>query len=126
MTGSVSAFAFGWRGAVLAAVVMSFPLMVRGHWLSAGGVDISLNRPPERAGRRALARFLTITWPLTPAGYYCWYGAGVRPFGEFWRLIITLLQYSGRPRTISAMYMDSDARRGRARRREAVRDFDCG
>ncbi|SUG84207.1 molybdenum transporter permease ModB [Salmonella enterica subsp. enterica] len=42
-------FAFSWRGAVLAAAVMSFPADGAGHSAGAGGGWISsLNRPPER------------------------------------------------------------------------------
>lgn len=41
-------FAFSWRGAVLAAAVMSFPLMVRAIRLALEGWISSLNRPPER------------------------------------------------------------------------------
>jgi molybdate transport system permease protein len=41
-------FAFSWRGAVLAAAVMSFPLMVRAIRLALEGVDSSSNRRPVR------------------------------------------------------------------------------
>ncbi len=41
-------FAFSWRGAVLAAAVMSFPLMVRAIRLALEGWISSSNRPPER------------------------------------------------------------------------------
>lgn len=58
-------FAFSWRGAVLAAAVMSFPLMVR-------------------AIRLALARFSDYHLTAYPAGHYCRYGAGVCPFA--WRI----------------------------------------
>lgn len=44
-------FAFSWRGAVLAAAVMSFPLMVRAIRLALEGVDIKLEaRPQEHWG----------------------------------------------------------------------------
>lgn len=37
-------FAFSWRGAVLAAAVMSFPLMVRAIRLALEGVDMKLEQ----------------------------------------------------------------------------------
>jgi molybdate transport system permease protein len=37
-------FAFSWRGAVLAAAVMSFPLMVRAIRLALEGVDVKLEQ----------------------------------------------------------------------------------
>ena len=42
--------AFNWKGAVLAAAVMSFPLLVRAVRLSLENVDQGLKRPPARWG----------------------------------------------------------------------------
>lgn len=77
-------FAFSWRGAVLAAAVMSFPLMVRAIRLALEGVDIKLEQAARNAGRRALARFSDYHLTAYPAGHYCRYGAGVCPFA--WRI----------------------------------------
>lgn len=43
-------FAFSWRGAVLAAAVMSFPLMVRAIRLALEGLMSNWNRPQEHWG----------------------------------------------------------------------------
>ncbi len=43
-------FAFSWRGAVLAAAVMSFPLMVRAIRLALEGVDVKLEQAARTTG----------------------------------------------------------------------------
>lgn len=43
-------FAFSWRGAVLAAAVMSFPLMVRAIRLALEGVDVKLEQAARTLG----------------------------------------------------------------------------
>lgn len=43
-------FAFSWRGAVLAAAVMSFPLMVRAIRLALEGVDMKLEQAARTLG----------------------------------------------------------------------------
>ena len=61
-------FAFSWRGAVLAAAVMSFPLMVRAIRLALEGVDIRLEQAARTLGAGRWRVFLTITLPLTLPG----------------------------------------------------------
>ncbi|SQB78628.1 molybdenum ABC transporter permease [Escherichia coli] len=58
-------FAFSWRGAVLAAAVMSFPLMVRAIRLALEGVDIKLEQAARTLGAGRWRVFFTITLPLT-------------------------------------------------------------
>jgi molybdate transport system permease protein len=60
-------FAFSWRGAVLAAAVMSFPLMVRAIRLALEGVDIKLAGGAYPRGG-PLAGVFHITLPLTLPG----------------------------------------------------------
>ena len=72
-------FAFSWRGAVLAAAVMSFPLMVRAIRLALEGVDMKLEQAARTLGAGRWRVFFTITLPLT-AGDYSWHGTGVCPF----------------------------------------------
>ena len=98
-------FAFSWRGAVLAAAVMSFPLMVRGYprrW--KGGYQTGTGRP--HAGCRALARLFTITLPLTLPGIIVGTVlAFARSLGEFGATITFVSNIPGETRTIpSAMY----------------------
>ncbi len=98
-------FAFSWRGAVLAAAVMSFPLMVRAIRLALeGGYQARTGR--QNAGRRALARFSDYHLTAYPAGHYCRYGAGVCPFAwRIWRDHYLCFNIPGETRTIpSAMY----------------------
>lgn len=61
-------FAFSWRGAVLAAAVMSFPLMVRAIRLALEGVDIKLEQAARTLGAGRWRVFFTITLPLTLPG----------------------------------------------------------
>lgn len=119
-------FAFSWRGAVLAAAVMSFPLMVRAIRLALEGVDIKLEQAARTLGA---GRWRVSDYHLTayPARHYCRYGAGVCPFAwRIWRDHYLCFQYSGRNphHTFRHVYFDSDAGRGE-RGGEAVRDFDC-
>ena len=74
-------FAFSWRGAVLAAAVMSFPLMVRAIRLALEGLMSNSNRPQEHWGR-ALARFLYYHVTADLTGNYCWYGTGFCSFSR--------------------------------------------
>ena len=61
-------FAFSWRGAVLAAAVMSFPLMVRAIRLALEGVDVKLEQAARTLGANRWRVFFTITLPLTLPG----------------------------------------------------------
>jgi hypothetical protein len=68
-------FAFSWRGAVLAAAVMSFPLMVRAIRLALEGVDTKLEQAARTLGAGRWRVFMTITLPLTLPGLLsapCW------------------------------------------------------
>ncbi|SQJ25529.1 molybdenum transporter permease ModB [Salmonella enterica subsp. enterica] len=120
-------FAFSWRGAVLAAAVMSFPLMVRAIRLALEGVDIKLEQAARTLGAGRWRVFLTITLPLTLPGIIVGTVlAFARSLGEFGRDHYLCFQYSGRNphHTFRYVYLDSDAWRGE-RGGEAVRDFDC-
>ncbi len=75
-------FAFSWRGAVLAAAVMSFPLMVRAIRLALEGVDVKLEQAARTLGGRALARFLYYHVTADLTGNYCWYGTGFCSFSR--------------------------------------------
>ena len=70
-------FAFSWRGAVLAAAVMSFPLMVRAIRLA---LETGTGR--KNTGGRALARFLYYHVTADLTGNYCWYGTGFCSFSR--------------------------------------------
>ncbi|VEB61926.1 molybdenum transporter permease ModB [Salmonella enterica subsp. enterica] len=120
-------FAFSWRGAVLAAAVMSFPLMVRAIRLALEGVDIKLEQAARTLGAGRWRVFLTITLPLTLPGIIVGTVlAFARSLGEFGATITFVSNIPGETRTITFrhVYLDPDAGRGE-RGGEAVRDFDC-
>ncbi|MEA1064479.1 molybdate ABC transporter permease subunit [Erwinia sp. HR93] len=99
-------FAFSWRGAVLAAAVMSFPLMVRAIRLALESVDIRLEQAARTLGAGRWRVFCTITLPLMLPGIIV--GAVLafaRALGEFGATITFVSNIPGETRTIpSAMY----------------------
>ena len=94
-------FAFSWRGAVLAAAVMSFPLMVRAIRLALEGEQAARTLG---AGRWRV--FMTITLPLMLPGIIVGTVlAFARSLGEFGATITFVSNIPGETRTIpSAMY----------------------
>ena len=99
-------FAFSWRGAVLAAGVMSFPLMVRAIRLALEAVDLKLEQAARTLGVGRWRVFLTITLPLTLPGIIAGTVlAFARSLGEFGATITFVSNIPGETRTItSAMY----------------------
>ena len=61
-------FAFNWKGAVMAAAVVAFPLMVRSIRLSLESVDQGLEEAARTLGASPIRVFFTITLPLTLPG----------------------------------------------------------
>ncbi|WP_058913616.1 molybdate ABC transporter permease subunit [Entomohabitans teleogrylli] len=99
-------FAFSWRGAVLAAAVMSFPLMVRAIRLALEAVDMRLEQAARTLGAGKWRVFWTITLPLTLPGIIVGTVlAFARSLGEFGATITFVSNIPGETRTIpSAMY----------------------
>ncbi|MBK4714520.1 MULTISPECIES: molybdate ABC transporter permease subunit [Tenebrionibacter/Tenebrionicola group] len=99
-------FAFSWRGAVLAAAVMSFPLMVRAIRLALEAVDIKLEQAACTLGAGRWRVFCTITLPLMSPGIIVGTVlAFARSLGEFGATITFVSNIPGETRTIpSAMY----------------------
>lgn len=99
-------FSFSWRGAALAAAIVSFPLMVRAIRLSFENVDIKLEQAARTLGSSRLKVFLTITLPLTLPGIV----SGIilafaRSLGEFGSTITFVSNIPDETRTIPlAMY----------------------
>ncbi len=98
--------AFSWRGAVLAAAVMSFPLMVRAIRLALEGVDVKLEQAACTLGAGRLRVFFTITLPLMLPGIIAGTVlAFARSLGEFGATITFVSNIPGETRTLpSAMY----------------------
>ncbi len=99
-------FAFRWTGAVLAAAIMAFPLMVRSIRLSIDAVDPKLEQAAHTLGASRLWVFATITLPLTLPGILA--GAVLafaKAMGEFGATITFVSNIPGQTQTIpSAIY----------------------
>ncbi|MBL1417067.1 MAG: molybdate ABC transporter permease subunit [Moritella sp.] len=99
-------FSFSWRGAALAAAIVSFPLMVRAIRLSFESVNIRLEQAARTLGSNRLRVFFTITLPLTLPGIVSGMVlAFARSLGEFGSTITFVSNIPGETRTIPlAMY----------------------
>ncbi len=94
-------FAFRWTGAVLAAAVMGFPLLVLSIRVAFDGVDRRLERAAETLGAGAWRRFATIVVPLSVRGIIAGCVlAFARAFGEFGATISFVSNIPGETRTL--------------------------
>lgn len=97
---------FRWTGAVLAAAVMGFPLMVRAIRLSLEAVDGRLEDAAATLGASAVWTFLTVTLPLAFPGLL----AGMilcfaKAMGEFGATITFVSNIPGETQTLpTAIY----------------------
>lgn len=93
--------AFRWTGAVIAAAVMGFPLLVLSIRVAFDGVDRRLEAAAETLGARAWRRFATITLPLSLRGITAGCVlAFARAFGEFGATISFVSNIPGETRTL--------------------------
>jgi molybdate transport system permease protein len=99
-------FSFNWRGAALAAAIVSFPLMVRAIRQAFEHVDVRLEQAARTLGSSPLRVFITITLPLTAPGIISGMVlAFARSLGEFGSTITFVSNIPGETRTIPlAMY----------------------
>ncbi|HEX7768679.1 MAG TPA: molybdate ABC transporter permease subunit [Dokdonella sp.] len=93
--------AFRWTGAVIAAAVMGFPLLVLSIRVAFDNVDRRLEAAAETLGAGPWRRFATITLPLSLRGI----AAGcvlafARAFGEFGATISFVSNIPGETRTL--------------------------
>ena len=94
-------FAFRWTGAVLAAAVMGFPLLVLSIRVAFDGVDRRLEHAAETLGAGAWRRFATIVVPLSVRGIVAGCVlAFARAFGEFGATISFVSNIPGETRTL--------------------------
>lgn len=92
---------FDWKGAVLAASVMSFPLLVRAVRLSLEGVDQGLEAAARTLGAGPLRVFFTVTLPLTVPGIITGFIlAFARSLGEFGATITFVSNIRGQTQTL--------------------------
>jgi molybdate transport system permease protein len=95
------AFAFDWKGAVLASAVMGFPLLVQAVRLAMQLVDARLEGAARTLGASPWRVFLTITLPLALPGVLA--GAILcfsRSLGEFGATITFVGNIAGETRTL--------------------------
>jgi molybdate transport system permease protein len=94
--------AFRWTGAVVAAMVMAFPVVVRPIRLSIEAIDRRLESAAGTLGASPLAVFLTVTLPLALPGIIA---GGILGFakgmGEFGATITFVSNIPGETRTLS-------------------------
>jgi molybdate transport system permease protein len=94
--------AFRWTGAVVAAAVMGFPLMVRAIRLSIEAIDPRLEATATTLGANRALVFLTVTLPLALPGVLV--GAILsfaKGLGEFGATITFVSNIPGETRTLS-------------------------
>ena len=93
--------AFNWKGAVLAAAVMSFPLLVRAVRLSLENVDRGLEAAARTLGAGPLRVFFTVTLPLMAPGIITGLIlAFARSLGEFGATITFVSNIRGQTQTL--------------------------
>lgn len=92
---------FTWWGAVVASVVVSFPLMVRAIRLTFQGIDPRLEMAAHSLGAGPLRTFCTVTLPLARRGLIAGCVLGfARSLGEFGATIMVAGNIEGQTRTI--------------------------
>lgn len=92
---------FTWLGAVLAAAVVSFPLMVRAIQLGFQGVDPRLEMAARSLGAGRVRAFLTVALPLAGPGVIAGSVlAFARSLSEFGATIMVAGNIAGQTRTI--------------------------
>ncbi|WP_298360019.1 molybdate ABC transporter permease subunit [uncultured Litoreibacter sp.] len=98
--------AFKWTGAVLAAAIMAFPLMVRAIRLGIEAVDPKLEQAATTLGASPAKVFATITLPMClPAIIAGAVLAFAKALGEFGATITFVASIPGETRTLpSAIY----------------------
>ncbi|MEM9583466.1 MAG: molybdate ABC transporter permease subunit [Pseudomonadota bacterium] len=99
-------FAFRWTGAVLAAAIMAFPLMVRAIRLGIEAVDPKLEQAATTLGASPIQAFVTVTLPMClPAIFAGTVLAFAKAMGEFGATITFVASIPGETRTVpSAIY----------------------
>ena len=114
--------AFSTSGAVLAAAVMSFPLMVRAIRLGLESLDRGLEVAARTLGASALDAFLTVSLPLMLPGIFA--GATLAfaaALGEFGATMTFAANIPGETRTLTlAIYTALQSAEGEAVARQLV------
>ena len=94
-------FIFDWKGAALAAAVVTFPFQVRAIRLAMEAIDRGLSDAAETLGAGPLDRFLNITLPLALPGVLAGaITAFAASLGEFGAIITFVSNIPGETRTL--------------------------
>jgi molybdate transport system permease protein len=94
-------FAFNWKGAVIASLVMSLPLMVRAIRISIEAVDRRLEDAARTLGAGRFRVFMTITLPLSVPGIISGAILGfARSLGEFGATVTFVANIPGETQTL--------------------------
>lgn len=93
--------AFHWSGAVLAAIIMGFPLMVRAMRLAIEAVDPKLEEAAATLGAPRVAVFTQVTLPLILPGILAGAVMGfAKAMGEFGATITFVANIPGQTQTL--------------------------
>ncbi|EXI61561.1 molybdate ABC transporter permease [Mannheimia granulomatis] len=96
-------FSFSWKGAVLASMVMAFPLMVRSIRLALDAIDPKLEQAARTLGAGPLKVFFTLNLPLSFSGIVAGSVLGfARSLGEFGATITFVSNIPNQTQTIPA------------------------
>ncbi|AHG77361.1 molybdate ABC transporter permease subunit [Mannheimia varigena] len=96
-------FSFSWKGAVLASIVMAFPLMVRSIRLAFDSIDPKLEQAARTLGASPLKVFFTLNLPLAFSGIIAGSVLGfARSLGEFGATITFVSNIPNQTQTIPA------------------------
>jgi molybdate transport system permease protein len=94
-------FVFDWKGAALAAAVVSFPLMVRSIRLAFTAVDVRLEQAARTLGAGPWDAFFTVSLPLARNGLIAGSVlAFARSIGEFGATVMIAGNIAGLTRTM--------------------------
>lgn len=95
--------AFTWKGAVLAAVVMAMPLMVRPIRLSIAAVPAEILRSATSLGASPFQVFVRVIWPMIRPGVVVAAVMGfAKALGEFGATITFVASIPGQTRTLAS------------------------
>ncbi len=100
-------FVFDWKGAALAAAVVSFPLLVRSVRIAFAGIDPRLVDAARTLGAGPLDAFFTVALPLARHGVIAGSVlAFARSLGEFGATVMIAGNIPGQTRTIPLYLYD--------------------
>jgi molybdate transport system permease protein len=99
---------FTWQAAVIAASIVSLPLLVRTAQASLEAIDPDLEKAARTLGRSEAAIFLTITLPLAWRGILAGTAlAFARAMGEFGATLMVAGNIPGRTQTMAIAIYDA-------------------